>query len=213
SGPVEAMPKARAITPAVMENIRHPPVQPFNPKQHYHHEQPVDGYGWGQLQEDMANMTKNQIEFYDSMLAQQAAYGLRLQEMETRQEEMWQFQQEAWQAQHQFQQESHGKLHAAHEEQKTKMGQINQVLINHALDSQADNMYTHWALQQANQNLVPMIPTKIPPAIRENLRAGRPLFQGMLRPWPPEGSSTLGQQATPAVDVPRNPNANPDDEN
>ncbi|MED6224873.1 hypothetical protein PIB30_088357 [Stylosanthes scabra] len=26
SGPVEAMPKARSITPAVMENIRHPPV-------------------------------------------------------------------------------------------------------------------------------------------------------------------------------------------
>ncbi|MED6214203.1 hypothetical protein PIB30_100686 [Stylosanthes scabra] len=78
SGPVEAMPKARAITPAVMENIRHPPVQPFNPQQHYHHEQLADGYGWGQLQEDMANMSKNQTEFYDSMLAQQAAYGLRL---------------------------------------------------------------------------------------------------------------------------------------
>ncbi|MED6127707.1 hypothetical protein PIB30_090635 [Stylosanthes scabra] len=54
-----------------------------------------------------------------------------------------------------------GKLHAAHEEQKTKMGQTNQVLVNHALYSQAGNMYTHWALQQANQNLVPMIPTKI----------------------------------------------------
>ncbi|MED6212627.1 hypothetical protein PIB30_085307 [Stylosanthes scabra] len=50
--------------------------------QHYHHEQPADGYGWGQLQEDMANMSKNQTEFYDSMLVQQAAYGLRLQEME-----------------------------------------------------------------------------------------------------------------------------------
>ncbi|MED6178279.1 hypothetical protein PIB30_106029 [Stylosanthes scabra] len=49
SGLVEAMPKARSITPAVMENIRHPPVQPFNPQQHYHHEQPADGYGWGQL--------------------------------------------------------------------------------------------------------------------------------------------------------------------
>ncbi|MED6189647.1 hypothetical protein PIB30_098096, partial [Stylosanthes scabra] len=44
SGPVEAMPKARSITPVVMENIRHPPVQPFNPQQHYHHEQPADGY-------------------------------------------------------------------------------------------------------------------------------------------------------------------------
>ncbi|MED6188168.1 hypothetical protein PIB30_083406, partial [Stylosanthes scabra] len=66
-GPVEAMPKARSITPAVMENIRHPPVQPFNPQQNFHHEQPADGYGWGQLQEDMANMSKNQTEFYDGM--------------------------------------------------------------------------------------------------------------------------------------------------
>ncbi|MED6199942.1 hypothetical protein PIB30_080568 [Stylosanthes scabra] len=49
SGPVEAMPKARSITPAVMENIRHPLVQPFNHQQHFHHEQPIDGYGWGQL--------------------------------------------------------------------------------------------------------------------------------------------------------------------
>ncbi|MED6227211.1 hypothetical protein PIB30_111224, partial [Stylosanthes scabra] len=107
-----------------------------------------------------------------------------------------------------------GKLHAAHEEQKTKMGQTNQVLVNHALDSQAGNMYTHWALQQSNQNLVPMIPTKIPPAIRDNFKARRPLFHGMLRPWPPEGSSNaLGQQATPAVDVSRNPNAKSDDEN
>ncbi|MED6165996.1 hypothetical protein PIB30_104900 [Stylosanthes scabra] len=221
SGPVEALPKARSITPAVMENIRHPPVQPFNPQQHYHHEQPADGYGWGQLQEDMANMSKNQTEFYDSMLAQQTAYELRLQEMETRQQEIWQFQQEE---QEKMQKEltnykknfsSHmGKLHAAHEEQKTKMGQTNQVLVNHALDSQAGNMYTHWELQQSNQNLVPMIPTKISPAIRENFKAGRPLFHGMLRPWPPEGSSNaLGQQATPAIDVPRNPNANSDDEN
>ncbi|MED6214370.1 hypothetical protein PIB30_102381 [Stylosanthes scabra] len=120
--------------------------------------------------------------------------------METRQQEMWQFQQEAWQAQHQFQQDmrnyqeqqreqfqsfqkeqekmqkeltnykknfsSHmGKLHVAHEEQKTKMGQTSQILVNHALDSQAEG-----------------------------------------------SSNALGQQATPAVDVPRNPNANADDE-
>ncbi|MED6214623.1 hypothetical protein PIB30_104917 [Stylosanthes scabra] len=142
SGPVEAMPKARSITPAEQEK----------------------------MQKELTNDKKN---FSSHM----------------------------------------GKLRAAHEEQKTKMGQTNQILVNHALDSQAGNMYTHWALQQSNQNLVPMIPTKIPPAIRDNFKAGRPLFHGMLRPWPPEGSSNaLGQQATPAVDVPRNPNANADDE-
>ncbi|MED6116205.1 hypothetical protein PIB30_097948 [Stylosanthes scabra] len=213
SGPIEAMPKARSITPAVMENIRHPPVQPFNPQQHFHHEQPADGYGWGQLQEDMANMSKNQTEFYDGMLAQQTAYGLHLKEMETRQQEMWQeqhqFQQDVRNYQEQqreqfqsFQKEQEkmqkeltnykknfssymGKLHAAHEEQKNNAGQTHQVLVSHVMESQTGNMYTHWALQQANQNLVPMIPTKIPLAIRENFKAGRPLFHGMLRPWPP----------------------------
>ncbi|MED6188167.1 hypothetical protein PIB30_083405 [Stylosanthes scabra] len=88
-----------------------------------------------------------------------------------------------------------GKLHAAHEEQKNNAGQTHQVL-------------------QPNQNLVPMIPRKIPPAIRENFKAGRPLFQAMLRRWPPEGSlNAPGQQDTPAVDIPRDPNANSDDEN
>ncbi|MED6114837.1 hypothetical protein PIB30_084323 [Stylosanthes scabra] len=86
SRPVEAVPKARPITTAVMENLRYPPVQPY-----FQQEQPANaanmlqGYGWGQLQEDMANLNKNQTEFYDNMLAQQAAYGLRLQDLETRQ--------------------------------------------------------------------------------------------------------------------------------
>ncbi|MED6139555.1 hypothetical protein PIB30_084907 [Stylosanthes scabra] len=174
------MPKASSITPVVMENIRHPPVQPFNPQQHFHHEQPADGYGWGQLQEDMANMSKNQTEFYDSMLAQQTAYGLHLKEMETSQQEMWQeqhqFQQEMWQEQHEFQQDvrnyqeqqreqfqsfqkeqekmqkeltnykknfsSHmGKLHAAHEEQKTNMGQTHQVLQSERISRLEDHCF------------------------------------------------------------------------
>ncbi|MED6189522.1 hypothetical protein PIB30_096708 [Stylosanthes scabra] len=60
SGPVEVVPKARPITTAVMENLRYPPVQPY-----FQQEQPANaanmpqGYGWGQLQEDMANLNKN----------------------------------------------------------------------------------------------------------------------------------------------------------
>ncbi|MED6124443.1 hypothetical protein PIB30_058908 [Stylosanthes scabra] len=71
SGPVEAVPKARPITTLVMENLRYPPVQPY-----FQQEQPANaanmpqGYGWGQLQEDMANLNKNQTEFYDNILAQ-----------------------------------------------------------------------------------------------------------------------------------------------
>ncbi|MED6140014.1 hypothetical protein PIB30_089202 [Stylosanthes scabra] len=68
SGPVEAVPKARPITTAVMENLRYLPVQPY-----FHQEQPANaakmpqGYGWGQLQEDMANLNKNQTEFYHNI--------------------------------------------------------------------------------------------------------------------------------------------------
>ncbi|MED6186568.1 hypothetical protein PIB30_067980 [Stylosanthes scabra] len=60
SGPVEAAPKARPIITAVMENLRYPLVQPY-----FHQEQPANpanvpqGYGWGQLQEDMADLNKN----------------------------------------------------------------------------------------------------------------------------------------------------------
>ncbi|MED6173829.1 hypothetical protein PIB30_063376 [Stylosanthes scabra] len=62
---------------------------------YFHQEQPADaanmpqGYGWGQLQDDMANFNKNQTEFCDSILAQQAAYGFCLQDLETRQKDMW----------------------------------------------------------------------------------------------------------------------------
>ncbi|MED6202693.1 hypothetical protein PIB30_108107, partial [Stylosanthes scabra] len=50
SRPVEAVPKARPITTAVMENLRYLPVQPY-----FQQEQPANaanmpqGYGWGQL--------------------------------------------------------------------------------------------------------------------------------------------------------------------
>ncbi|MED6174086.1 hypothetical protein PIB30_065547 [Stylosanthes scabra] len=90
SRPIEAVPKARPITTIVMENLRYPPVQPY-----FHQEQPADaanmpqGYGWGQLQDDMANFNKNQTEFCDSILAQQAAYGFCLQDLDTRQKDMW----------------------------------------------------------------------------------------------------------------------------
>ncbi|MED6200985.1 hypothetical protein PIB30_090555 [Stylosanthes scabra] len=82
SGPVEAVPKARPITTAVMENLRYPPVQPY-----FQQEQPVNAANMPQGRH--ANLNKNQTEFYDNMLAQEAACGLRLQDLETRQKDMW----------------------------------------------------------------------------------------------------------------------------
>ncbi|MED6212184.1 hypothetical protein PIB30_080765 [Stylosanthes scabra] len=88
----EAVPKIRPITAVVMENIRYPhhqpPPPPTQPQQYVgeggHQEQPTydaqmpQGYGWGQLQADMANLRITQTEFYESILAQNASYGLRL---------------------------------------------------------------------------------------------------------------------------------------
>ncbi|MED6176350.1 hypothetical protein PIB30_087364 [Stylosanthes scabra] len=99
----EAVPKIRPITAAVMENIRYPhhqpPPPPPQPQQYVgegeHQEQPTydaqmpQGYGWGQLQADMANLRTTQTEFYESILAQNASYGLRLREVEVKQNDMW----------------------------------------------------------------------------------------------------------------------------
>ncbi|MED6175199.1 hypothetical protein PIB30_076147, partial [Stylosanthes scabra] len=101
----EAVPKIRPITAAVMENIRYPPHQPPPPPpppqpQQYvgegeHQEQPAydaqmpQGYGWGKLQADLANLRITQTEFYESILAQNASYGLRLREIEVKQNDMW----------------------------------------------------------------------------------------------------------------------------
>ncbi|MED6213771.1 hypothetical protein PIB30_096598 [Stylosanthes scabra] len=84
-----------------------------------------------------------------------------------------------------------GKVHIAQEENKAK---INQIVLSHSLDSQEENMYTHWGLQQGFPSLVLITPAKIPRAIRNNFRAGKPLFEGMLCPWPPEGSTLVMQQ-------------------
>ncbi|MED6214143.1 hypothetical protein PIB30_100112 [Stylosanthes scabra] len=66
-----------------------------------------------------------------------------------------------------------------------------------------NNFSTHMR-KQGSPSLVPITPSKIPGVIRNNFREGRPLFEGMLRPWPPEGStSAAGRQEPSAIDVPR----------
>ncbi|MED6171995.1 hypothetical protein PIB30_046006 [Stylosanthes scabra] len=146
--PIEVVPKAKFITTTVMEGIKNPPQPQFHhEKLAYDAANMPQGYGWGQLQEDMGNI-----------LAQQTAYGRRLQDIEARQKEIWVEQQ-------QFQ-------------------------------------------QDMNQNLAPIAPAKIPRMIKENFQAARPLFHGMLRPGPSKGSSSaLDQQAPPAANIPREPNA------
>ncbi|MED6225385.1 hypothetical protein PIB30_093118 [Stylosanthes scabra] len=107
SRPIEVIPKAKVITTTMMEGIKNPP-QP-----QLHHEQSAydaanmpQGYGWGQLQEDMGNI-----------LAQQTAYGRRLQDIEARQKEIWVEQQ-------QFQQDV--RLHQAQQKEQLQQFQEEQ---------------------------------------------------------------------------------------
>ncbi|MED6175262.1 hypothetical protein PIB30_076807 [Stylosanthes scabra] len=203
SGSDEAVPKARPITAAVMENIIYPYVQPPPPQPHFYQEQPAcdatqmpQGYGWGQLQEDMANLNKNQTEFYDSILAEQAAYGLCLQDLETRQKDMWA---------EQNKQELRGS--------EAEIANMNHTFLTLAVDSEAKNYYTCWGLQQLAPSLAPVPPTNISSMIQRNVKENKPMFGGMLRPLPVGESSTGDKGKAPIdKDATRYPNANSDDE-
>ncbi|MED6188581.1 hypothetical protein PIB30_087230 [Stylosanthes scabra] len=69
----EAVPKVRPITTAVMENIRYPPHQPPPPRL--------------SLNNTLENVKTK--KFYESILAQHASYGLRLRDIEVKQNDMW----------------------------------------------------------------------------------------------------------------------------
>ncbi|MED6190711.1 hypothetical protein PIB30_108545, partial [Stylosanthes scabra] len=100
------------------------------------------------------------------------------------------------------------QLQKFQEEQRAKNAEMTHVMANISLDCQSADIYTNWALQQMNQNLVPIPPARIPRMIRENFQASRPLVHGMLRTRRSEGSlSGLDQQTLPAANTPREPSA------
>ncbi|MED6176672.1 hypothetical protein PIB30_090495 [Stylosanthes scabra] len=257
----EAVPKIIPITAAVMENIRYPyhqpPLPPPQPQQYVgeggHQEQPTydaqmpQGYGWGQLQADMANLRISQTEFYESILAQNASYGLCLREIEVKQNDMWaeqnqfykdvrayQEQQKEYQKlqQEQFQQiqaeqaqihkeftnyknfSTHmGKINKNFEDQRTEMGNINHNLLSHTVSSKAKSYYTCWGLQQMNPSLAPVPPTSITILIQNNVQENKPMFDGMLCPWPVGEPSTGDKGKAPIdKDALRDPNAESDNE-
>ncbi|MED6164890.1 hypothetical protein PIB30_094426 [Stylosanthes scabra] len=165
--------------------------QPFSPspqyqsQHHFEEEQPAceatfeaaygpQNYGWGQLHEDMTTLKANQQEFYDSILAQQAQYGLHLTDIETRQNTMWEeqhrFHQEMReyheQQQNQFKkmQEEQAQLqrdfsnyrknfsthmsrtHKSFEEQGKQMEEIIDLLSHNTWHTKTHQMYSNWAL-------------------------------------------------------------------
>ncbi|MED6149953.1 hypothetical protein PIB30_067547 [Stylosanthes scabra] len=221
----EAVPKIRPITATVMENIRYPHHQPPPPppqSQQYvgeggHQQQPTydaqmpQGYGWGQLQADMVNLRRTQIEFYESILAQNASYELRLREMEI-QAEQAQIHKEFTNYKKNF--STHmWKMNKNFEDQQTEMGNINHNLLSHTVSSEAKSYYTCWGLQQINPSLAPVPPTSITTLIQNNVQENKPMFDGMLRPWP-IGEPSTGDKGKAHVDKDalRDPNAESDNE-
>ncbi|MED6225100.1 hypothetical protein PIB30_090513, partial [Stylosanthes scabra] len=144
----EAVPKIRPITAAVMENIRYPhhqtPPPPPQQQQYVgegeHQDQPTydaqmpQGYGWGQLQADMANLRTTQTKFYENILAQNASYGLRLREMEVKQNDMWAEQNQFYKdiRAYQEQQKEYKKLQQEQFQQiQAEQAQIHKEFINY----------------------------------------------------------------------------------
>ncbi|MED6224220.1 hypothetical protein PIB30_081790 [Stylosanthes scabra] len=228
----EAMPKVRPITVAVIENIRypprHPPPPPPQPQQYFgegenqeqlaYDAQMPQGYGWGQLQADMANLKTTQTEFYESILAQHASYGLRLRDIEVKQNDMW-----AEQKQAQIHKEftnykknfsTHmGKINKNFEDQRVEIANINHNLLSHTVSLDAKSYYTCWGLQKMNPSLAPVPPTSITAMIKNNVQEDKSMFDGMLRPWPVGEPSTGDKGKAPVdKDAVRDPNVESDNE-
>ncbi|MED6224932.1 hypothetical protein PIB30_088966 [Stylosanthes scabra] len=144
----------------------------------------LQGYGWGQLQQDMASLRLNQTEFFESIQAQQVRYGQDLHELKVLQHDIWadqtKFYQDVRAIQEQQQQQQYqqlqadqahfhkeftnhkknflthmGKVNKSLEEHRANITNLNAILLRHTVDSEAQNMYTNWGLQQGIPSLAP----------------------------------------------------------
>ncbi|MED6188163.1 hypothetical protein PIB30_083383 [Stylosanthes scabra] len=116
----EAVPKVRPITAVVMEKIRYPPHQPPPPPP-----QPQQYFREGENQEQSAYDAQMPQEFYESILAQHASYGLRLRDIEVKQNDMWA-------EQSQFHKDVRAYQEQQQEYQKLKQEQFQQIQAEQA---------------------------------------------------------------------------------
>ncbi|MED6129305.1 hypothetical protein PIB30_106585 [Stylosanthes scabra] len=153
-------------------------------------------YGWGQLQEDMANMKQVQMEFYESILAQNAEYAVRLQSIERRQSNLERGQELIHQEFANNVKDFSARMDQMHTELKAEKDmttKMKDLVVGLSLDSRANDMYTHWGLQQCIPNYGPTnledIP-QIPHKIRDNFIFSKPWHEGLIHPTQPGESST-----------------------
>ncbi|MED6148948.1 hypothetical protein PIB30_057737 [Stylosanthes scabra] len=176
----EAVPKIRPITAAP------PPPQPQqyfregeNQEQSAYDAQMPQGYRWGQLQADMANLRTTQTEFYESILAKHDVRAYQEQQQEYQKLQQEQFQPiQAEQAQIRKEFTNYKKNFSTH------MGKINKSFEDHISAMIQNNVYTD-----------------------------KPMFDGMLRPWP-VGEPSTGDKGKALVDkdAVRDPDADSDNE-
>ncbi|MED6165828.1 hypothetical protein PIB30_103392 [Stylosanthes scabra] len=112
------------------------------------------------------------------------------------------------------------RTHKSFEVQGKQMEEINDLLSQNTWHTTSHQMYSNWALQQMNPALIPILPMDIPFRIQSNVHENRPMFDGMLRPWPVGGESSVAappqqappQQAPSEANAPRRENPDSDDE-
>ncbi|MED6213936.1 hypothetical protein PIB30_098262, partial [Stylosanthes scabra] len=80
------------------------------------------------------------------------------------------------------------------------------VLVNNhwaKFQVRTDSKMDYTGLQQTNPHLSQINPTDIPQFYKNNLEKGRGQFDGALRPWPVEGSSSRGKDVGMMIVVKR----------
>ncbi|MED6140309.1 hypothetical protein PIB30_091939 [Stylosanthes scabra] len=97
------------------------------------------------------------------------------------------------------------QMHTELKAEKDMTTKTKDLVVGLSLDSRANDMYTHWGLQQCIPNYGPTnledIP-QIPHKIRDNFIFGKPWLEGLIRPTQPGESSTLPQQQAPPQQAP-----------
>ncbi|MED6130065.1 hypothetical protein PIB30_114394, partial [Stylosanthes scabra] len=105
------------------------------------------------------------------------------------------------------------RIHKSFEMHGKQNSEINDMLSQSLWHTKCHEMYSNWALQQMNPALTPILPRDIPFRIEGNIGENRPMFDGMLRPWPVGGESSAAappQQAPPEANAPRRENSDSD---
>ncbi|MED6141459.1 hypothetical protein PIB30_103662, partial [Stylosanthes scabra] len=92
-----------------------------------------------------------------------------------------------------------GKIYKNFKDQRAKIANMNHNLLSYTVSSEAKSYYTYWRFQQLNPSLAPVRPTSISAIMQKNVNEDKPMFDGMLHPWP-VGEPSTGDKGKAPVD-------------